>query len=824
MKTPFLGAAYRARSKNLSDQLCINLYPEVSQTKTAKSVAAFIATPGLDLLFDVGTGPIRAMHVMAGILYVVSGAGVYSVNSSYVTTLIGTMPTSTGPCEMIDNGKQLLIVDGNVWQTVTDVTITAAGSGGHDGTYPIPIPPPAAGGVQATGVFTITGGVISDATIIFGGSNYSGDINIVDSSLAAVPGVGPLSGASLLLSISGGVAFAVAEQFSVLSVLVASTGGQTNANYAPNDVITLSGGAFTQAAQIRVDRTQVTATGQDTGGGVTGTSVLTGGAGFPVNFEQGNVPCTGGHGTGALFKVKSVFGGGAFGTKCTFPGTGYEAGDVLFPAPTDFGTGLSVTVLSVNGAGIVNGGAGGTPGSVVLTGTTGVGTLFQINGVINSAGVLASLGSIVNFGSYTANPTDTNNEPVTGGGLTGAIVSIAMGAQSATVILGGEYSKQVAVMGQQSTTGQGAGATWTPTYSAITGTLSFITVSLPFPGASTCCYQDGFGLINQLGTNTFWQSDLLDLTMWDPLNFSEADADPDNVIALGDTLREVWVVKEKHAEIWIDAGLAGFSFQRLDGVYIEYGTIAPASLAQHVDSMFWLGQDGNGVNQVLMSQGYKMEIISTPALQYAIEQYPRVDDAFAFCYQQEGHSFYFLTFPSGNATWVYDINESRMMGAPMWHQRAAFLNGQLNRHWASCTQLFNGLNLVGDYRNGNVYAFNLDTQTDNGSIKKWVRSWRALPQPSTDPVEFNSLQMDMQTGIGVPDGTNPQVVLEWSDDGGHNWSDPRIKSAGKTGETALRVKFNRLGSTRLNSGLDRIFKVSSTDPFAVTLIGADINV
>ena len=116
----------------------------------------------------------------------------------------------------------------------------------------------------------------------------------------------------------------------------------------------------------------------------------------------------------------------------------------------------------------------------------------------------------------------------------------------------------------------------------------------------------------------------------------------------------------------------------------------------------------------------------------------------------------------------------------------------------------------------------MNTLTDNGTPKKWVRSWRALPQAVFDPMTFSSLQIDMQTGIGIPDGTNPQVVLRWSDDGGHNWSNPRILAAGQIGKTALRVKANRLGSTRLNSGLDRIFELSSTDQFPVALIGADL--
>jgi len=137
--------------------------------------------------------------------------------------------------------------------------------------------------------------------------------------------------------------------------------------------------------------------------------------------------------------------------------------------------------------------------------------------------------------------------------------------------------------------------------------------------------------------------------------------------------------------------------------------------------------------------------------------------------------------------------------------------------------LFNGLNLVGDYQNGNIYAFNLNTLTDNGTTRKWVRSWRALPKPTDEIVSFKSLRIDMETGASVvPQATNPQCMLRWTDDGGHNFSNPILAAVGPTGATAQRVKFNRLGATRRNHGLDRVFELSATDQFRVALIGAEL--
>jgi hypothetical protein len=145
---------------------------------------------------------------------------------------------------------------------------------------------------------------------------------------------------------------------------------------------------------------------------------------------------------------------------------------------------------------------------------------------------------------------------------------------------------------------------------------------------------------------------------------------------------------------------------------------------------------------------------------------------------------------------------------------------------SSTTNLISGSSgpaLLGDYRNGNLYAFNPETLTDNGTPRKWVRRWRALPKSTMAAVKYLSLTITMQTGIGVTPGFQPQIVLKWSDDGGYSWSDPRILAAGATGQTTQVIKFNRLGMTRRFAGSDRIFELSSTDPFMVTINDAEVD-
>jgi hypothetical protein len=356
----------------------------------------------------------------------------------------------------------------------------------------------------------------------------------------------------------------------------------------------------------------------------------------------------------------------------------------------------------------------------------------------------------------------------------------------------------------------------------VLSTNTLTPISLPFLGPLSATYQDGFGLVNEVGTDAWWQSNLLDLTTWQPLNFSTVDSQPDDVIAIKSLKRECWLIKEWNAEIWINAGNPGFAFQRLEGVFIETGIVAPYSLAKCGEQLAWISKNDQGEGMVVATEGYQTKRISTHYIERRIQSFSTMADAVGYSYQDEGHLFYVLNFTAGNESWAYDFTTSAQLGEPCWHRRAAFAQGQWERHWGNNHCFAYNRHVIGDYQSGNLYGFDLNQPLDNGQQRRWLRSWRALAQPTDDPTRFDSLRIDMQTGLGVNPGTNPQCLLRWSDDGGSHFPGARYASAGKVGETALRVQFKRLGSTKRNAGLDRMFELSSSDVFGVGLVGAEM--
>jgi hypothetical protein len=358
-----------------------------------------------------------------------------------------------------------------------------------------------------------------------------------------------------------------------------------------------------------------------------------------------------------------------------------------------------------------------------------------------------------------------------------------------------------------------------PSYIYNNTTNAFGQITDPdFPGAVTVCYLDGYFVFNEPNSQKMWITALLDGTSIDPLEFASTEGSPDGLVAVVSNFREVWAFGTNSIEVWYDTGATDFPLQRIQGAFNELGCAAAYSIAKMDNGLFWLGRDRRGQGIVYRANGYTGQRISTHAVEWHIQQYGNISDAIAYTYQQDGHSFYVLIFPSADTTWVYDV------ATQAWHERAGWVNGSFTRHRSNCQMAFNNEIIVGDYENGNIYAFDMETYADNNQIQKWLRSWRALPtgQNNLRRTAHHSLQIDLETGVGLNlgQGSNPEVMLRWSDDGGHTWSNYHTSPVGRIGEYYHRTFFRRLGMTlKLR---DRVYELSGTDPVKISIMGAEL--
>lgn len=339
-----------------------------------------------------------------------------------------------------------------------------------------------------------------------------------------------------------------------------------------------------------------------------------------------------------------------------------------------------------------------------------------------------------------------------------------------------------------------------------------------FSGCTAPEYLDSYIAFNQPNSPTWYLSDPGNAISFVGDFFAARNGGQDDLCRLAATNRLMLLLGTQTSEFWTDTGNSGFPFQFISGAFIEVGCMAPFSVAKLPQQVFWLAQDRRGFGEVWMCQGPQAQRISTHPIEEALQGYgySNLQNATAYTYQQDGHSFYCLNVPGAPTTWCYDIVTQ------LWHERTYFnlITGQEERHRAQFAIHVFGKVLVGDYASGNIYFFDQGNYTDNGNSIVRVRTFPHIDDDMRR-LFFDWLTVDMQTGIGLAfgQGQNPTLMLSYSNDGGYTWSSEITVSAGLIGQYKARARWVRLGMTR-----DRVFKLRISDPVPICLVAGSIGV
>ena len=351
-----------------------------------------------------------------------------------------------------------------------------------------------------------------------------------------------------------------------------------------------------------------------------------------------------------------------------------------------------------------------------------------------------------------------------------------------------------------------------------------ITCAQTFDGpVSQVAICDDFFIALIANSKEFYVSAALDATDWVANGSAIVSVFPDDIVGMLVDHREIWFWSDTQSVVYYDSGNV-FPFDVVAGAFIETGLAAKLTPVQMNNTVFWLGADARGRGVAWMGYGYLPQRVSNHAIEYAWSLYSRIDDAIAFSYQDQGHQFWVIYFPTGNATWVYDALTN------MWHERG-FWNASIGQFQAARYQnhTFNfGKHLVGDYQSGKIYQMSIpvangtvwDFADDDGAP---IRHVRRAPHISNEQKRmfFSELQVYLESGIGpippLEDGSGnprgPMLALRTSKDGGHTWSPFSERSCGQAGKYHTRVRWLRLGRAR-----DLIFEISGSDPFPYRIV------
>lgn len=111
---PMFGLGLQGKSPNVTANKLVNAYYEFQQQPDRTKVAIY-GTPGLTLFIDKGDTPWRGLHPFPGnsLLYGLHRGTFYEVNNAGVVTSRGTIGTTSGRVDMADDGRYIVVVDGD---------------------------------------------------------------------------------------------------------------------------------------------------------------------------------------------------------------------------------------------------------------------------------------------------------------------------------------------------------------------------------------------------------------------------------------------------------------------------------------------------------------------------------------------------------------------------------------------------------------------------------------------------------------------------------------------------------------------------------------
>lgn len=299
-------------------------------------------------------------------------------------------------------------------------------------------------------------------------------------------------------------------------------------------------------------------------------------------------------------------------------------------------------------------------------------------------------------------------------------------------------------------------------------------------------------------------SDLFDGTVWDPTQFQQRTIGASKWLAMAVTSDgQIVLPASKDGERWYNSGAFPFPFAPDPSALFQVGIAATFSIKEFKEGVAWLATGAQGGYSVVLAAGYGPQRISDHGLEFAISQMSRVDDCVIDGYEEKGHSFLTLTFPTADQSWSYDFTTKQ------WHQRTTWISEESrDTYWRPVFHaMFDGKHLMADRETGVIYHMSDEYGLDVDDRE--IRRVRRAPGINNENkrIRYSKFELLGEAGLGTSTGAgvDPILMLRLSNDFGKTFGTERQMQLGKIGAYAFRWITWQLGQAR-----GRVFEVSTT--------------
>ncbi len=368
------------------------------------------------------------------------------------------------------------------------------------------------------------------------------------------------------------------------------------------------------------------------------------------------------------------------------------------------------------------------------------------------------------------------------------------------------------------------GSYFTPTQIFLTSTAGSqsgvaFSVTEPFGGV-TGAYLGGYYLVNRNNVNVrqFNWSNLNDGNIWDPLNFAQKESNPDPLRSLLVHDSQLYLWGYETFEVWqniVDEN--GQPFQRINGAGGKFGSISPWGPIAIEGRVYFMSADASGGLVAYALNGFTPNRVSTYAEEAQWDVLNLGDKCISYSYREEGHTFWVINF--GSYAWALDLTELWEHGEKRWTQLQVYntstgLFGPFVDSYHTFVPEWGtgGTHLTGGKLSSTLYDTSVNTYTDGGFAKKWVRD---LPYDYGNGgcnIYFGRMTLEMETGTG-PASPEDTISRQRSDDRGVTFGTAQTAGIGIAGDKSKRVYWPSGGAAR-----DPVWRFSGVSSSKVALV------
>jgi len=326
-------------------------------------------------------------------------------------------------------------------------------------------------------------------------------------------------------------------------------------------------------------------------------------------------------------------------------------------------------------------------------------------------------------------------------------------------------------------------------------------------------FQDGYIIAPELDTSRWRLSELNNASSF-PDNAQSVgliQSQPDVVVSCETLQRQLFIFGENITEVWLNVPnpQVPFTYQRQNSLSIEYGCVSPNTIASGFNRLVWLGSNEYSAPSILVSTGGVPRKITTDGIDFELDQLTKPEDSFGFLFEESGHVFYQITFPTDEVSYAYDFNTDSFFNVT---------DHNLNAHIARKISYFNGRHLFITDKNGglfemgtNIFVYKETNDDDDPGFT--IPRGRILPNfrlPGSKRFVTDAASLTIEQGYS----NDPlKVDLSLSKDGSQTYGSKWTKYLKSMGDRPNKLIYRKLGAA---NDLSMQFQFWGRDRFVIT--------